>query len=156
VPCFCHPSDRASRPAPSAALISLLDRGLSRQHHWWLDTGGQPERIAALLAAPLRACGAPPLHFEEISAVFSPLPALPAARAGAAAGQAHFRHLIKMQARGARICCWRHYGHGIGWQRRCGPMALACFLQHFNGDGYLAGTRSSFQDSRRVKFQKSL
>ncbi len=87
--------------------------------------------------------------------MFSPLPALPAAGAGAAAGQACYRHLIQLRGRGARISCWRHYGHGIRWQRRCGPMALACFLRHFSGDGdgYLAGMSGSFQDSYRIRIQ---
>lgn len=153
--CLRPACDRVARPATSAALISLLDRGLRRQRHWWLAAGGEPERIAALLAAPLRASGAPPLGFAEISAVFSPLPALPAAGAGAAAGQACYRHLIQLRGRGARISCWRHYDHGIRWQRRCGPMALACFLRHFSGDGdgYLAGMSGSFQDSYRIRIQ---
>jgi hypothetical protein len=141
VSCFRPARDRAARPAPSAALISLLDRGLRRQRHWWLAAGGEPERIAALLAAPLRASGAPPLRFAEISAVFSPLPNLPAAGA-TAAGQARYRYLIQLQGRGARISCWRHYGHAIGWQRRCGPMALASFLQHFDA-GLRSGPRQS-------------
>lgn len=128
------------------ALISLLDRGLSRQRHWWLAAGGGPERIAALLAAPLRASGSPPIRFEEINAVFAPLPPLPAASAGAFAGQAAYRYLIQLHGGGARISCWRHYGHGIGWQRRCGPMPLACFLKRFNpglSPGFSPGLRSA-------------
>jgi hypothetical protein len=31
---------------------------------------------------------------------------------------------------GVWLECWRRYGPGIGWQRRCGPMALEEFLRH--------------------------
>lgn len=31
---------------------------------------------------------------------------------------------------GLRLQGWRHYGEAIGWQRRCGPMALERFLSH--------------------------
>ena len=113
------------------ALISLLDRGLRRQRHWWLVDGGSPQRIAGLLAAPLRASAAPPHRFEEISQVFAPLPKLPPAGAGSAAGQAAYHYLIRLRARGASVSCWRRYGAGIGWQRRCGPMHLARFLRRF-------------------------
>ncbi|MFO8239190.1 MAG: hypothetical protein R6U00_13260 [Prochlorococcaceae cyanobacterium] len=121
-----------------AALISLFDRGLRRQRQWWLAAGGGPERIAALLAAPLTASGSPPVRFEEISAVFAPLPARPVAGAGAAA----YRYLLQLHARSARISCWRHYGPAIGWQRRCGPMALACFLRRFSSGVSAADTES--------------
>ena len=32
---------------------------------------------------------------------------------------------------GVRLQCWRCYGEGIGWQRRCGPMSLGAFVAHF-------------------------
>ena len=31
----------------------------------------------------------------------------------------------------ASVACWRRYGPGGPWQRRCGPMALATFLRHY-------------------------
>jgi hypothetical protein len=116
---------------PCPALISLLDRGLRRQHHWWLGDGGSPQRIAGLLAAPLRRSDAPPRRFEEISQVFAPLRELPTAAAGPAAAQAAYRYLIRLRGRGISVCCWRRYGAGIGWQRRCGPMHLGRFLERF-------------------------
>ena len=30
----------------------------------------------------------------------------------------------------ASLACWRRYGPGGAWQRRCGPMGLAHFLAH--------------------------
>jgi hypothetical protein len=36
---------------------------------------------------------------------------------------------------GLRLQCWRCYGAPIGWQRRCGPMALGAFVAHFGAKG---------------------
>ena len=36
---------------------------------------------------------------------------------------------------GLRLQCWRCYGQPIGWQRRCGPMALGAFVAHFGAKG---------------------
>ena len=30
----------------------------------------------------------------------------------------------------ASLACWRRYAPGGAWQRRCGPMGLAHFLDH--------------------------
>jgi hypothetical protein len=35
--------------------------------------------------------------------------------------------------------CWRRYGHGLGWQRRCGPMPLPAFISHFGSHGNETG-----------------
>ncbi len=39
---------------------------------------------------------------------------------------------------GLRLQCWRCYGEPIGWQRRCGPMALGTFVAHFGAKGEAA------------------
>ncbi len=39
---------------------------------------------------------------------------------------------------GLRLQCWRCYGEPIGWQRRCGPMALGTFVAHFGAKGAAA------------------
>jgi len=39
---------------------------------------------------------------------------------------------------GLRLQCWRCYGEPIGWQRRCGPMALGAFVAHFGAKGAAA------------------
>jgi hypothetical protein len=118
-------------PSHCPALISLFDQGARRQCHWWLADGGSPQRIAQLLAAPLRTSAAPVRRFERIGQVFGPLPQLPPASAGPAARRATYRYLIQLRGGGARMSCWRRYADDIGWQRRCGPMALGCFLRHF-------------------------
>lgn len=63
--------------------------------------------------------------------MFGPLQELPPACAGPAARQAAYRYLIQLRGGGARLHCWRRYADDIGWQRRCGPMALGSFLRHF-------------------------
>jgi len=43
---------------------------------------------------------------------------------------------------GLRLQCWRYYGEQIGWQRRCGPMALGAFVAHFGVQGAAADLRA--------------
>lgn len=114
------------------ALISLLRRQPTSQHHWWLHDGGFPQRIAGLLAAPLQATQLPPRALEELLSVFEPLPTLGSPDAAPAAAAAHYRYLIQMGPAGAELSCWRRYPEGIGWQRRCGPMPLPRFVQRFS------------------------
>ena len=117
-----------------AAVISLLDGASSRHGHWLLPCGGYPQAFAALLAAPLLASGAPARRWREWLLVLAPLPVLSSPhQPPEGSPQVHYRYLLRL-AEGpaaARICCWRRYGDGIGWQRRCGPMALELFISHF-------------------------
>jgi hypothetical protein len=43
---------------------------------------------------------------------------------------------------GLRLQCWRCYGEPIGWQRRCGPMALGAFVAHFGAQGAAGNFRA--------------
>ena len=117
-----------------AAVISLLDSASSRHGHWLLPCGGYPQAFAALLAAPLLASGAPARRWREWLLVLAPLPVLSSPhQPPEGSPQVCYRYLLRL-AEGpaaARICCWRRYGDGIGWQRRCGPMALELFISHF-------------------------
>ncbi len=63
--------------------------------------------------------------------MFAPLPQLRPDTAGPAARQATYRYLIQLRGGGARMSCWRRHAGDIGWQRRCGPMALDGFRRHF-------------------------
>jgi hypothetical protein len=115
-------------------VISLLDNASSRHGHWLLPCGGYPQAFAALLASPLLASGAPARRWREWLLVLAPLPLLSSPhQPPEGSPQVHYRYLLRL-AEGpaaARICCWRRYGDGIGWQRRCGPMALELFISHF-------------------------
>jgi hypothetical protein len=117
-----------------AAVISLLDGTSSRHGHWLLPCGGYPRTFAALLAAPLLATGAPARRWREWLLVLAPLPVLSSPhQPPEGSPRVHYRYLLRLAdgAGGARISCWRRYGDGIGWQRRCGPMALELFIGHF-------------------------
>lgn len=46
--------------------------------------------------------------------------------------------LARSGGAGLRLQCWRCYGEPIGWQRRCGPMALGAFVAHFGAKGAAA------------------
>ena len=115
-------------------MISLLDGTSSRHGHWLLPCGGYPRAFAALLAAPLLATGAPARRWREWLLVLAPLPVLCSPhQPPEGSPQVHYRYLLRLAdgAGAARISCWRRYGDGIGWQRRCGPMALELFIGHF-------------------------
>ena len=123
-----------------AAVISLLDGTSSRHGHWLLPCGGYPRTFAALLAAPLLATGAPARRWREWLLVLAPLPVLSSPhQPPEGSPQVHYRYLLRLAdgAGGARISCWRRYGDGIGWQRRCGPMALELFIGHFASNASL-------------------
>jgi hypothetical protein len=114
------------------ALISLLDEQRPIQHHWWLADAGFPQRIAGLLAAPLRDSARAPSRFSELVQVFAPLPPLGAGGACPAAAQAQYRYLIRQCPTGPELCCWRRDADGRGWLRRCGPMPLERFVRRFS------------------------
>jgi hypothetical protein len=115
----------------AAAVISLVSSSRPVQHHWWLPAGGSPHQLADLLGTPLRRTGAPARSLQELTSVFAPLPALPAAEANPACRLASFRYLICLHRGGPRLSCWRRLPSGEGWQRRCGPMPLAGFVARF-------------------------
>ncbi|MGB5136522.1 MAG: hypothetical protein WBN89_15260 [Prochlorococcaceae cyanobacterium] len=128
-------------PSSCPALISLLNRSGRRQRHWWLNEGGYPQRIASLLAAPLRATGAPARRFHEFEQIFEPLPRLAFETLPEAAPQACYRYRLRLVRPETSLCCWRRYPAGIGWRRRCGPVPLSRFLDRFaTSDGSAAFT----------------
>ncbi len=120
-----------------AAVISVLEPSRERQSHWLLPCGGYPQAMAALLGAPLHSTGEPARSWREWLAVLAPLPPLPAPEPGANPEDPAplYRYLLCLPAgpgQQARISCWRRYPDGLGWQRRCGPMPLAAFVERFS------------------------
>ena len=142
------------------AVISVLEPSRNRQGHWLLPCGGSPRGLAALVAAPLCSSGQPARSWQEWLAVLAPLPPLLTGQANA--GQANagpldpaqtnaaqpeplYRYLLCLPAARrdpARISCWRRYPEGLGWQRRCGPMALPAFVARFSCSGAAAPSAS--------------
>ena len=120
-----------------AAVISVIEPSCDRQGHWLLPCGGSPRAIAALLAAPLRSSGQPARSWREWLAVLaplSPLMPLPESSDDPQPSEPVYRYLLCLPAGHrdpTRISCWRRYPEGLGWQRRCGPMPLAVFVERF-------------------------
>lgn len=121
--------------SPVAAVISVLEPSRDRQSHWLLPCGGYPQAIAALLAAPLCSTGQPARSWREWLAVLAPLPPLPGTEPTADQPTPLYRYLLCLppgRRDSPRISCWRRYPEGLGWQRRCGPMPLAAFVERFS------------------------
>lgn len=114
------------------ALITLLATRQADPQHWWLSDGGFPQRVAALLALRHPADGDPCSTRRVLLKAFATLAPLPEHDHGAATQLASYRYLIALHPGGASLSCWRRYPEGIGWQRRCGPMALPRFIARFN------------------------
>lgn len=103
-------------PPACSALITLQDHHLRRQRHWWLARGGHPQRIADLLAAPLRRTGMPAQLFREFEQVFAPLPRLRAAEVERAEQRAAYHYRIRLTPAGNSLCCLRRCP-SLNWPR---------------------------------------
>ncbi|MEB3322858.1 MAG: hypothetical protein VKI81_08535 [Synechococcaceae cyanobacterium] len=94
---------------------------------------GGPVAAARLLAA---ACPLPGEDAARLPQRFGcrhrPVPSGPPAAAGGEA--CLFRYEVRFHPRRRQplwVEAWRRYPGAIGWQRRCGPMPLQCFLRRF-------------------------
>lgn len=120
--------------APPRDLL-LVDAGDPRRAARWFATAlasaAEPAQfaVACLRTAPARLGPAPlgPLGEERWDGKVAYRYRLALAPAGGA---------------GLRLQCWRYYGEQIGWQRRCGPMALGAFVAHFGAQGAAVGFRA--------------
>ncbi len=119
-------------------MISVLEPSRNRQSHWLIPCGGYPQAIAGLLGAPLCSTGQPARSWREWLAVLAPLAPLaptPGTQASPEQPSPLYRYLLCLPASrrdGIRVSCWRRYPEGLGWQRRCGPMPLAAFVERFS------------------------
>ena len=124
-----------TRPSGSTAGAMLEFRGFAAGQaplpRVLLFGPGDPAVLAAWLARALAEAPSP-AGFPAACLRLAPAPwRVPAG--AEAAEQAAYRYRISCSRRaggGLRLQCWRHYGEAIGWQRRCGPMALERFLAH--------------------------
>ena len=92
---------------------------------------GDPAVLAAWLARALAEAPSS-AGFPAACLRLAPAPWRVPGGAGEAE-QVAYRYRISCSRRAEgrlRLQCWRHYGEAIGWQRRCGPMALERFLAH--------------------------
>jgi len=116
-----------------------------------LVDAGDPQRAARWFAAAL-ASAAEPAQFALACLRTAPAPLGPAPLGPAPLGplgegrweaKVAYRYRLGLAPAGGaglRLQCWRCYGEQIGWQRRCGPMALGAFVAHFGAQGAAANT----------------
>ena len=110
---------------------------------------GDPQRAARWFATAL-ASAAEPAQFavaclRTAPARLGPAPLGPAPLGPLGEerwdGKVAYRYRLALAPAGGaglRLQCWRYYGEQIGWQRRCGPMALGAFVAHFGAQGAAA------------------
>ena len=109
---------------------------------------GDPQRAARWFEAAL-ASAAEPAQFAVACLRTAPAPLGPAPvgplgeeRWEAKVAYRYRLGLAPAGGAGLRLQCWRCYGEQIGWQRRCGPMALGAFVAHFGAQSAAADFRA--------------
>ena len=114
-----------------------------------LVDAGDPQRAARWFATAL-ASAAEPAQFADACLRTAPARLGPAPLGPAPLGplgeerwdgKVAYRYRLALAPAGGaglRLQCWRYYGEQIGWQRRCGPMALGAFVAHFRAKGAAA------------------
>ena len=105
-----------------------------------LVDAGDPQRAARWFEAAL-ASAAEPAQFAVACLRTAPAP-LGEGRWEAKVAYRYRLGLAPAGGAGLRLQCWRCYGEQIGWQRRCGPMALGAFVAHFGAQGAAADLRA--------------
>ena len=146
-------------PSPIAVVSLLLGRR-REPRHWLIEAHGDPAGLAARLQASLAegatssgpwangSARAPagaeasanaqagakpraPSNPEQLlQRAFSDCTALERADPPSEASYRYRLSLPRGRLGWASVACWRRYGPGGAWQRRCGPMGLAPFLAH--------------------------
>lgn len=113
-----------------------------------LVDAGDPQRAARWFATAL-ASTAEPAQFAVACLRTAPAPLGPAPLGPLGEerwdGKVAYRYRLGLAPAGGaglRLQCWRCYGEQIGWQRRCGPMALGAFVAHFGAQGAAADFRA--------------
>ena len=99
--------------------------------HLLLDHDGYPTGAAWRFAAAVQAAPEPAAFLSTF--LSHQRGAEPLASPDLAA-DADFHYHVQLRRGGhhpLQVQCWRRYPRGIGWQRRCGPMSLECFLRRF-------------------------
>ena len=109
-----------------------------------LADAGDPPRAARWFETAL-ACAAEPGQFAAACLGTAPAPLGPLEGESWEGWVAAYRYRLGLgsaSGAGLRLQCWRCYGEELGWQRRCGPMALGAFVAHFGAPGGPAGKRA--------------
>ena len=115
----------------SRAIYSFLGFPETPVRHLTLQHDGFPTGAAWRFAVAARSAADPSAFLASF--VLSQ-PAAEALACPERGGDAEYRYHVQLRGRRSRhllVQCWRRYPEGIGWQRRCGPMRLECFLRRF-------------------------
>jgi hypothetical protein len=126
-------------PAPGRSMVVAIQQGgePARVAAWFraaLGRDPEPARFAAacLAVAPIPWYPCPTTAGGQGPAGQDPAGQDPAGHSGRGGGAYCYRLALGGAGRRALgLQCWRWYGEGIGWQRRCGPLPLQRFLAHF-------------------------
>lgn len=119
-----------------ACVVSFSGFPDAAECHLALPDGGYPAAVASGFIAARREAGRPAAFLKAFSAthhgarLLAPEPdCSDPCREGAAY---HYRvRLVGRRKTPLLVDCWRRYPGGLGWQRRCGPMALERFVERF-------------------------
>jgi len=121
---------RGFPPGPLGAPLRdllLVDAGdPQRTAHWFATALASAAEPAQFAVACLRTATAPLGSLGP-----APLGSLGEERWDEKVAYRYRLGLAPAGGAGLRLQCWRYYGEQIGWQRRCGPMALRAFVAHF-------------------------
>jgi hypothetical protein len=99
--------------------------------HLYLHLDGYPTGAAWRFAASLRE-GEPPADFLVAFRRSQPAAEALAGIEAAADATYHYRTLLLTRPDPAlAVSCWRRLPGAGGWQLRCGPVAMAVFIQRF-------------------------
>jgi hypothetical protein len=101
------------------------------ERHLYIHHDGYPTGAAWRFATALR-------HSHEassfLSSFLSTQPRADALTSAEQSADAEFRYQVRLldstESR-LQVTCWRRLPGGTSWQTRCGPMAMAVFIQRF-------------------------
>jgi len=119
-------------------FAALPTTGPSRELVVWIASGGSPDQMAQWFASALALDPSPERFAASClgsgSPSWRPLAQPPAGAEPLPAVVGSHRYRLALGGRGRTalgVQCWRCYPQGLGWQRRCGPLALLAFINHF-------------------------
>ena len=121
-------------------FAALPTTGPSGELVVWIASGGSPDQVAKWFASALALDPSPERFAASClgsgAPSWRPLAHPPAGAEPLPAVVGSHRYRLALGGRGRTalgVQCWRCYPQGLGWQRRCGPMALQAFIHHFAG-----------------------
>ena len=115
----------------TGAVFSFAGFAAAEPCHLWLPHDGYPTGAAWRFAASLRQ-GEPPADFPAAFRRSQPAAETLGGIEAAAAATYHYRVLLRARPDPAlAVSCWRRLPAAGGWQLRCGPLAMAQFIERF-------------------------